>query len=117
MWDILNNQLEAIYGTKGVPVFWYDCDAVFYKDHRDYPEIYYICIYEELVAICPMIIASYSRLLDEATADDIHARDQSAMYRTDKNIVFSEISHIFSRRAFWVHSKCAVKTRNGRIAQ
>ena len=41
--------------------------------------------------------------------------DHTSVYRTDEKIFFRELSHIFSRSALWVHSKCAVETRNRRL--
>ena len=47
----------------------------------------YISIAEELVARCPMILASYTGPRDEATADDIHMHDCTVIYCTDNKIV------------------------------
>ena len=63
-----------------------------------------------------MILASYVGTRDEATADDIHVCDRTIMYFTDNKIFFCELSHIFSGRDLWVHSKCVVKTRNRQLA-
>ena len=77
------------------------------------PALEYIRIGGELVAICPMILASYAGPRDEDTADDIHVRDRTTVHRTDNKIVLLEFFHIFKRSALWVHVKCADKTCNG----
>ena len=115
MWEIINENLEDIGGTKGVPVLWCVCDTVFPKDHRVDPTLDYIRIGEELVARCPMILANYSGPRDEATADDIHMRGRTAVYCTDSKIILHDISHIFRGSALWVHAKCAVKMRDRRL--
>ena len=63
-----------------------------------------------------MILSSYNGLRDGATDDDIHIRDCTAMYCTDNNIFFCDISHTFSGSASWVHAKCAFKTHDRRLA-
>ena len=95
VWEIVNEHLESICDTKGVPVICCVHDTVFPKYHRVDPAIYYISIDEELVARCAMILASYSVPRDEATSYDIHVRDCTAVYHMDKNI-FSVIFPISS---------------------
>ena len=56
------------------------------KYYRVHPVIDYISINEELVTICPIILASHAGLHYEATIDDIHMRDRNAVYRMDNNI-------------------------------
>ena len=63
-----------------------------------------------------MILSIYAGLRDEATDDEIHVRDCTAMYCTDNNIVFREIYHTFSGSDSWVHAQCAVKTHDRRLA-
>ena len=115
MWEILNEHLENIRGTKGLPVLWCVCDTVSPEDHMIEPALYYIRIDEELMVIFPMILASYAGPCEEATADDIHVRDSTTVYHTDNNI-FSVTSAIFSGSALWMHSKCTVKTCEGRLS-
>ena len=115
VWDIVNEHLEAIHVTKHMPVLWCVHDNVFTKYHRIEPVPEYIRIDKELVVRCPMILASYSGLNDEATADEIHMRDHTSVYCTDNNIVFHDLSHIFSRSALWLHAKCDSKARDGQI--
>ena len=116
VWQIVNDHQEAIRGTNGVPVLWCVCDTVFPKYHRVDLALDHISIDEELVVICPMILASYVGPCDEATADDIYVCDYTAIYCTDNKIVFCYLSHIFRGGALWAHTKCAVKTRNKRLA-
>ena len=80
------------------------------------PTLDYIRIDEELVVICPMILASYSGPCDEATADYIHMCGRTAVYCTDNNIVFCGFSHILGGSALWVNAKCAVKIHNRWLA-
>ena len=58
VWEIVNQHLEAIRGTKGVPVLWCVCDTVSPKDHTIDLALDYISIDEYLVAKCPMILVS-----------------------------------------------------------
>ena len=111
----MNDDLEAIRGTKGVPVLWRVCDTVLPKDHRVLFALEYIIVDEELVARFSMVLAIYSGPRDEATADDIHVYDRTAVYHTDNKIVSWKLSHIFGGSALWVHSNCAVKTRDRQL--
>ena len=86
VWEIVNEHLEDIRGTKGVPVIWCVCDTVSPKDHTIGPTLDYISIDEELVDIFPMIMVSYSGPRDETTDDDIYVSERTGVYRTDNNI-------------------------------
>ena len=46
VWEIINEHVEAIRGTKGVTVLWCVCDTVLPKDHRIDPTLDYISIDE-----------------------------------------------------------------------
>ena len=116
VWEIVNGHLEAIYGTKVGPVLWCVYDTFPPKHHGIFPTLDYISIDEELVARFPMIIDSNSGSHDEATANDIHVRDCTAVYCTCDNIILRDLSHIFSESALWVHAKCDVKTQYERLA-
>ena len=82
----MNDDLEAIRSTKGVPVLWRVCDTVLPKDHGVLFELEYIIVDEELVMRLSMVLAIYSGPRDEATADDIHVYDRTAVYHTDNKI-------------------------------
>ena len=69
MWEIVNDHLETICGTKGVPALCCVCDAVFPKYHRFDPALDYII----------MIIACYAGMCDDATPNDIHVHGRTAM--------------------------------------
>ena len=79
LWEIVNDNLEAICGTKGVSVLWF----VNLFD----PSLDYINIDEELVATCPIIIASCAGTRDEDIAYEIHMCDHPAMYRISNKII------------------------------
>ena len=116
VWEIVNEHIEAIRGKKGVPVLWYVHDTILPKDHRVEPTLDYISIDEELLARCPIIIASYAGPRDEAMDDDVRVRDFTAVYLTDNKIFSREFAHIFGGSTFWVHANCGVKKINGQFA-
>ena len=116
VWDIMNEHLEDICGTKGVSVIWCVRDTVFSKYHRVDTALDYISIDEELLARCPIIIASYAGPRDEAMDDDVRVRDFTAVYLTDNKIFPREFAHISGGSALWVHAKCGVKKINGQFA-
>ena len=86
VWEILNGHVEAIRVTKGVTVIWCVLDNVFPKDHSIDPAIDYIRIDEDLMDRCPIILASYACLRDEATTNEIHVHERTAVYPMDNKI-------------------------------